>query len=289
MFTDSHCHLCHLSQKEPNFPLILKEMQEEQFLFVMDIGTDAGDFAQRHQAVAYAWNKGGRIPDFIHFSAGLWPARTAIEHRQAAMTALEADIQAILKSGQQYAAVGECGIDRYWNCNGASGKGTDDLAGEEQLFKEQLSLAKRYNLAVIIHSRDGFEATLRCIDEVGWHKGVIHCFSYGKKEAQAFLERGWYLSFSGAVTYQDIEEKRGITEELVCMVPTGQLLAETDAPYLAPQPVRKLVNSPLHIPYTYRLISEYRHCSIEQLCATVYRNCRNLFSYKTSKTPDHSA
>ena len=282
MFTDSHCHLRHLSQRTEHFPLILKTMQEDGFPFVMDIGTDAGDFMPRYNAVAKAWNQDGSIPDFIHFSAGLWPGRDAIEHPEEALAALEADIKTILKSGRTYTAVGECGIDRYWNHTGAVDKGTADLAGEENLFKAQLSLAKRYGLAVIIHSRDGFESTLRCIDEVGWHKGVIHCFSYGKKEAEAFLERGWHLSFPGTITYANDTETLSEIAELVRMVPDDKLLLETDAPYLTPQPVKREVNTPLNILYTYRAASEYRHCPIHQLNTTVYRNCCRLFSYPLS-------
>ena len=278
MFTDSHCHLHHISQKTAHFPLILKAMQEECYPFVMDIGTEAGDFIPRYNAVTETWGAVGAVPDFIHFSAGLWPGRTAIEHRAEAMQKLEADIQTILKSGQPYTAVGECGIDRYWNYAGATGTGTGDLAGEELLFKEQLALAERYGLAVIIHSRDGFESTLRCIDEVGWHRGVIHCFSYGKKEAEAFLERGWYLSFPGTITYADNTEMASKIAELVCMVPDDKLLLETDAPYLTPQPLRREVNTPLNIAYTYQAASEFRHCSLEHLCKVVHRNCRHLFS-----------
>ena len=283
MFTDSHCHLRHISQKTTHFPLILKAMREEGFPFVMDIGTDAGDFMPRYNAVAKAWNKADSIPDFVHFSAGLWPGRAAIDHRTEAMQMLEADIQAILKRGQTYAAIGECGIDRYWNHVGATGTGTGDLAGEERLFKEQLALAERYGLAVIIHSRDGFKPTLRCIDEVGWHRGVIHCFSYGKKEAEAFLERGWYLSFPGTITYADNAETAAEIAELVGMVPDDKLLLETDAPYLAPQPVRREINTPLNISYTYWTASEYRHCTVEHLCEIVHRNCRHLFSVPRSK------
>ena len=285
MFTDSHCHLRHISQKTAHFPLILKAMQEEGYPFIMDIGTDAGDFTPRYNTVAEACGKDSSIPDFIHFSAGLWPGRAAIEHQAEVLQRLEADIQAILKSGQLYTAVGECGIDRYWNHAGATGTGTDDLVGEETLFKEQLALAKRYGLAVIIHSRDGFEPTLRCIDEVGWHRGVIHCFSYGKKEAEAFLERGWYLSFPGTITYTDNAETASTIAELVRMVPDDKLLLETDAPYLAPQPVRREVNTPLNISYTYQAASKYRQCSVEHLCEIVYRNCHRLFSL-LCKTPD---
>ena len=278
MFSDSHCHLLHVSQTHPHFPLMLKTIQEDGFPFVMDIGTDAGDFTVRYSAVAQAWNKEGSIPDFIHFSAGLWPGKAAIAHREAAIAALEADIQAILKSGQQYTAIGECGIDRYWNYTGASGKGTSDLTGEETLFKAQLSLAKRYGLAVIIHSRDGFEPTLRCIDEVGWHKGVIHCFSYGKPEAEAFLERGWYLSFPGTITYSTDKKAALKTAELLHMVPADKLLLETDAPYLTPEPFRRETNTPLHIPLTYQYAAQHLHCTVQELCDRVYRNCRTVFA-----------
>lgn len=261
---------------------MLKMMEEESFPFVMDIGTDAGDFQPRYEAVSKAWGRGDTVPEFIHFSAGLWPGRAAIEHRDAALAALEADIQMILKSGQRYTAVGECGIDRYWNREDSaalrSRHGTDDLAGEEQLFKEQLRLAQRYGLAVIVHSRDGFEPTLRCIDEAGWHKGVIHCFSYGRAEAEAFLERGWYLSFTGEITYAESPAAVEETAALLRSIPPDKLLLETDAPYLAPQPVKRTVNTPLYIPYTYRQASEYLRCSAEALCRTVYRNCRTLFA-----------
>lgn len=280
MFTDSHCHLRHISQKSAHFPLMLQAMQEEAFPFVMDIGTDAGDFTPRYRAVADAWGEKGRVPDFIHFSAGLWPGRAAIEQQETALVACEADIRAILNSGQRYAAVGECGIDRYWNHAGAAGTGTADLAGEEQLFKAQLELAKRYGLAVIIHSRDGFEVTLRCIDEVGWHRGVIHCFSYGRKEAEAFLERGWYLSFPGTITYRADAATEKEIADLVRMVPADKLLLETDAPYLSPEPVKREVNTPLHIRYTYQRASEYRQSSIESLCTLVYQNCCRLFSIR---------
>lgn len=267
-------------------------MHNEAYPFVLDIGTEAGDFTARYNTIADAWNEKGRIPDFIHFSVGLWPSRTAIGHRHEALQLLENDVYALLKSGQQYAAIGECGIDRYWNnlcadtelgvgagTGSASGAGTSDLAGEEELFCEQLSLAKRYGLAVIIHSRDGFKPTLHCIDEVGWHRGVIHCFSYGKKEAEAFLERGWYLSFPGTITYTSDTDAASIAE-LVSMVPDDKLLLETDAPYLTPEPVRRQVNTPLNIAYTYQAASKYRQCSIATLCKIVYQNCCRLFSYK---------
>ena len=101
------------------------------------------------------------------------------------------------------------------------------------------------------------------------------------------MERGWYLSFPATITYADNAETAAEIAELVRMVPDDRLLLETDAPYLAPQALRREVNTPLNIPYTYRTASEYRGCSIEYLCKTVYRNCCRLFlcSARIKKRP----
>ncbi len=280
MFSDSHCHLRHTSQWMPHFPLMLQMMHDEGFPFVMDIGTDAGDFIPRFQAVADAWSEYGAIPDFIHFAAGLWPSKKAIENQAESLAALEQDIQTILKSGIRYSAVGECGIDRYWNGKDDKNGGTTDLEGEEALFKAQLAMAKRYNLPVVIHTRDGFEATLKCIDEIGWHKGVIHCFSYGKDEARQFFERGWYISFPGTITYYKTPEEKQRIAEIMQSIPHELLLLETDAPYLTPAAGRGEANTPLFISETYRQASEFLNVPIEYLCDLVYKNCCTLFAVK---------
>ncbi|MGP1454694.1 MAG: TatD family hydrolase [Treponema sp.] len=277
MFTDSHCHLHHLSEKTDDLPRMLKELQADKYQFVMDIGTVAGDFSVRFNTVAQAWAQSDTIPPFIHFSAGIWPSAEAIAKPQQALSKLEADIQTILQRGAHYAAVGECGIDRYWNGTGTSG-GSEDLAGEENLFKHQLKLAQKYNLAVIVHSRDGFVPTLACIDEVGWHKGVIHCFSYGIEEAMAFIQRGWYISFSGTVTYYKKQHEKDNMAALMRCVPPDKILLETDSPYLAPVPKRGKTNTPLYIPYVYEQACRYLDCSMEYLCQTVQKNCQSLFS-----------
>ncbi len=278
MFSDSHCHLFHISQSMPHFPLLLKMLEEQSFQFVMDIGTEAGDFSRRFNAVADAWADKGCIPGFIHFSAGLWPSKQAIENRTQSLRALEQDIQSIFEKGLHYAAVGECGIDRYWNGSGGKKGGCADTESEEALFKAQLALARQYNLAVIIHSRNGFKPTVECIDEIGWNKGVIHCFSYGKEEACQFLERGWYLSFPGTITYYKTEAEKQRIADIMRTVPHDRLLLETDAPYLTPQSARGEVNTPLFIAEVYSQASEFLGVSTEYLCSLVYENCCKLFA-----------
>ena len=101
----------------------------------------------------------------------------------------------------------------------------------------QLDLAKKYSLPVIVHSRDAFGATLGCIKNASYDSGVIHCFSYGKDEARAFLDRGWYISFPGNITWAKKEVDRERIASLVRYVPRDRFLLETDAPYLTPRPI----------------------------------------------------
>ncbi|MGP1595089.1 MAG: TatD family hydrolase [Treponema sp.] len=277
MFSDSHCHLSHIAEKTLHFPLVLKLMENTGMPFIMDIGTKPGDFYHRLQTVQSVYTKKTSFSNCIHFSAGIWPDRASIENQEPALHALHSDITTILALGHRYTAVGECGIDRYWN--GTHTKyGTQDTAAEELLFKKQLALAKKYGLAVIIHSRDAFEPTLHCIDEIGWHRGVIHCFSYGIEEAAEFIKRGWYISFPGTITYPEYNKTPEYLIQLLSSVPANRLLLETDAPYLSPVPVRQEINTPLGIAYTYEKVSAILHIPLEQLCSLVYENCCRLFA-----------
>ena len=133
---------------------------------------------------------------------------------------------------------------------------------------------------MIVHSRDAYEDTLKCIDEVGHHKGIIHCYSYGLKEAYSFLERGWYISFPGNITYAKKQADKDRIAELVRAIPADKLLLETDAPYLAPVPFRGKINTPLLIEYTYAAVSEILDKSMEALAEQIYQNCCSCFLVK---------
>ena len=140
----------------------------------------------------------------------------------------------------------------------------------------QLSLAKKMNVPVVIHSRDAFDDTLHCLDEGGWHKGIIHCYSYGLAEAGKFLDRGWYIAFGGSTTYT----KKNLMEQmhsLLNFVPPDRILLETDSPYLCPVPLRGRQNSPLNIHFTYEFIASHRGVDVETLCRQVDENISRLF------------
>ena len=306
MFSDTHCHLRHLKERGVDIASLVSSLTDEGFRFVLDIGTKPKDFAERVSVVTES-SPSHDVPSFIHFSAGLWPDARVIEDRAESLRALEGDVAAMLELAKTreasgvapFAALGECGLDRYWNgpsapgaiaarADGASssaddGPGTADLAGEEELFGLQLAMAKEHGLPVIVHSRDAFDATLGVIRDSGWDRGVIHCFSYGIAEARAFVDRGWYVSFPGNISWPRKEADIERVRSLVRYVPRDRLLLETDAPYLAPAPHRGKTNTPLLVRNIYERAAEYLAIGPDALAEIVFANARELFAIGTAR------
>ena len=251
----------------------------------MDIGTSCDDLLPRKEAVARAVS--GILPEFrpsaehmIHYSAGIWPDVVSIRDRMRRVDILEEQI----RGDGSITALGECGLDHHWNPSGEDGRCADDFDSdmydaEKELFEMQLKLARNLELPVIVHSRDAFADTFEVIKKTGYDNGIIHCFSYGLEEAEHFLERGWYISFSGSVTYTK-HSKMDDMRSLIRYIPDDRILCETDAPYLAPVPVRGQPNTPLFVEHTYKFIADIRGIPVGQLCDTVDNNCRTLFKLK---------
>jgi TatD DNase family protein len=164
-------------------------------------------------------------------------------------------------------AIGETGLDYY----------RDRAPRKDQLlaFEQQLELARQLELPVVIHTRDAEEDTFAVLR--GQAEGVtviFHCFSATSRLDEC-VERGWFCSFAGNVTYPkatDLHEAAGA-------VPDELLLVETDSPYLAPQPVRGKPNEPANVVATARHVAELRGVSYEELEATVERNAARVFGW----------
>lgn len=293
MFSDTHFHFKLLTERGADGADILSSMAGRNCFFGLDIGTEADDLQKRQNCAADAIScikepdLSQKAKDFLYFSAGIWPSPEEIRARKERVSVLENCIAAAEKDcgtkikHKKIIAVGECGLDRHWNSCGADGRNEADfdsslLFAECELFEMQLDLAKRMNLPVIVHSRDAFEDTLNCIKNSSYDNGIIHCYSYGAAEAEAFLSRGWHISFSGSITYTKksrIEE----TEQLIKIVPNNKLLCETDSPYLAPVPFRGKTNTPLLVEHVYSYAAKIRGTSAEELSAQVDKNIRALF------------
>jgi len=167
-------------------------------------------------------------------------------------------------------AVGETGLDYYYHDE------SKDL--QQHFLRKYLRLALETKLPVVIHCRDAFDDFFRILDEEyivdGFHApGVLHCFTGTLLEAQEVVNRGWYLSLSGIVTFKRSEELR----EVAKIVPMNQLLIETDTPYLAPHPYRGKRNEPAYIVETAKLIADTQGIPLDHLIGVTYQNACRLF------------
>jgi TatD DNase family protein len=160
-------------------------------------------------------------------------------------------------------AVGEAGLDYHY--------GADEKDGQRRLFEAQLGLAAELELAIVVHTRAANADTEAILRD---HDGtvVMHCFSEPQL-LPAGLERGWYFSFAGNVTYPKAEELRAAA----AAVPADRLLAETDSPYLAPQPLRGRTNEPAHVVHTVAALAAARGDDADELAARLDANAAAAF------------
>ncbi|MBQ8014292.1 MAG: TatD family hydrolase [Treponema sp.] len=285
MFSDTHFHFHHLIERGLDGVEILRELAERNTFFGLDIGTRSDDLLRRHVQLQETV---ARLPEglreeadrMLYYSAGIWPDVDEIKNRKEAMKKLTDSIDAFADKSH-LAAIGECGLDHHWNPGGADGRSESDFdqsvyEGERELFQMQIELAQKMELPVIVHSRDAFEDTLDCIKNMGYHRGIIHCYSYGKEEARKFLDSGWYIAFGGATTYTK-KAKMEEMQELLRFVPDDRILMETDSPYLAPVPFRGQTNTPVLIEHCYHFVAQARGILSSELSLLVDKNIRRLF------------
>ncbi|GAB4180583.1 MAG: TatD family hydrolase [Roseiflexaceae bacterium] len=163
-------------------------------------------------------------------------------------------------------AIGEIGLDYHWNRSPAD--------QQEQAFRQQLALARRLDLPVVIHSRDAQEDTIRILrDAARGQPGVMHSFSGDWAYAQQCLDVGFLLSFSGPVTFP---KAHGL-HEAARLAPADRILTETDSPYLAPQPQRGKRNEPAHVRSVAEQLATLRGVGLDQLAETVWQNAVRFF------------
>jgi TatD DNase family protein len=185
-------------------------------------------------------------------------------------------VEAAIRQGAAHprvVAIGEIGLDYYYD--------HADRGAQRDAFARQLALAAELALPVVIHSRDADEDTAAILAEhlpefrrSGLpNPGVIHSFTSGQGLAEFALEAGFYLGFNGITTFRNADNVRAIVE----LTPVGQLLLETDAPYLTPVPYRGMTNAPCYLPFVAEKIAELKSLPVEELLAIARRSSYALF------------
>ena len=185
---------------------------------------------------------------------------------------LEKDIEAIdlLAKEPRVVAIGECGLDYSYD--------KIEVASQKELFKLQIDLAKKENLPLILHLRNGQdEGAARDAYEILKNeklRGVVHCFTMDKHWAKRFLDLGYYLGFTGIITFKNAEAIR----EVVQSVPLDRILVETDCPFLAPQRYRGQRNEPSYVVEVAEKVAELKSLSITKVAECTTKNVHDLFS-----------
>ncbi len=164
-------------------------------------------------------------------------------------------------------AIGEIGLDYYYS--------KDNMLKQIEIFELQLKLASKYNLPVIIHSRNATDDMLKILKNYKL-KGVIHCFSGSIETAKEFIKLGYFLGIGGVLTFKN--SKLG---EVIKNIPMEYILLETDSPFLTPEPYRKKVNEPKYIPVIAEKVAFYKNISVDEVMSITSLNASALFDFSS--------
>jgi TatD DNase family protein len=251
---DTHVHL-NFDQFKDNLPQVRARWQEAGIVHLIHSCVEPQEF-QSIQAIA------NQIPE-ISFAVGLHPLDVDKWTEQSVQ-----EILRLAQSDHRVVAIGEMGLDLY--------KG-DNVTQQIQVLEAQLSIAKQLNLPVIIHCRDGAvllrDILAKFISTQGTLTGVMHCWGGSPEETQWFLDLGFYVSFSGVVTFNKAQQVQASAQ----LVPSDRILVETDCPFLAPVPKRGKPNEPSYVRYVAECVANLRQTPLETFASQTTANACSLF------------
>ena len=259
MYIDSHCHL-NFPELSDNLPAIREAMAAARVDRALVISTRLESFPAVHAlATGHAnfWCTVGVHPDE--------------EDTQ------EPTLDDLLKRAAlpKVLGIGETGLDYY-----RLGERTvADMAWQRDRFRVHIQAAQQTQLPLVIHTRSASEDTLAILKEQGEDGspmsagGVFHCFTESAEVARVALDLGFFISFSGILTFKSAQDLR----DVACFVPMDRILIETDSPYLAPTPYRGKVNNPSYVPWVAKQIAEVKKLSVEEVALATTTNTEKLF------------
>lgn len=181
-------------------------------------------------------------------------------------TDAEFDAIRALCGHKKVVAVGEIGLDYYWEQN-------PPREFQQQVFRRQLVLAEELDLPVIVHDREAHGDSLAIVLEYPNVRGVFHCFSGSPEMAAELLKRGWYLGFDGPITYKNARR----APEVAAITPLDRIVVETDAPYLTPVPFRGKRNDSRYLPYVIEKLARWKGVTPEEMTQATWQNGLRLF------------
>jgi TatD DNase family protein len=260
MFTDSHCHL-NFPELMQNIGAIRDDMAKAQVTRALVISTSLERFHEVHQLAM----------DYDNFWAtvGVHPDNDDVQ---------EPTLDDLLTRSQlpRVVGIGETGLDYYR----LGERSVADMAWQRDRFRIHIQAAQQTQLPLIIHTRSSSDDTIAILKEQGEDGssgsagGVFHCFTETAEVARAGLDLGFYISFSGILTFKNAQDLR----DVAAFVPLDRILIETDSPYLAPAPHRGKTNNPSYVPFVAKQIADTKGLTLEAVAQATSHNFDQLFS-----------
>jgi TatD DNase family protein len=255
MFVDSHCHLVFEGLSE-RIDDVLAGMRAAQVDEALCICTTIEEFP-RVRALAEAH-------DTLWATVGVHPDTENLHEP-------DADELVALAQHPRVLAIGETGLD-YYRLNGRT---LADMAWQRERFRQHIRAARRCSKPLVVHTREASADTLAILAEEGASEvgGVFHCFTETAEVARAALDMGFYISFSGILSFKKAQALR----DVAAWVPLERCLIETDSPYLAPVPYRGKTNEPAYVPYVAQALAQAKGLTVDAVAEATTRNYRQLF------------
>ena len=255
MYVDSHCHL-NFPELRTNLSAIRSAMAAAGVDRALCICTTLEEFDDVHSLAT--------DHDNFWCSAGVHPDNEGVREPSVEDLRVRAALPRVV-------AIGETGLD-YTRLNGRS---VADMEWQRERFRVHIRAARATSLPLVIHTRSASDDTVSILREEGAQApgGVFHCFTETEAVARAALDLGFYISFSGILTFKTAQALRDVAS----FVPLDRCLIETDSPYLAPVPYRGKTNSPAYVPYVAQQIAALKGLTVEQVAAATSANFERLF------------
>ena len=269
MFTDSHCHL-DFPELQAQYPEILAAMRATGVLRALCICTTLEGFDAVHRLTL----DGADAAPQLWATVGVHPDNVGVREPTVADLVERAALPRVI-------GIGETGLDYY-----RLGERTvADMAWQRERFRIHIRAARQTDLPLIIHTRSASDDTLAILREEGGFaadaplerpqaRGVFHCFTETREVARAALDLGFYISFSGILTFKNAADLR----EVARFVPLDRCLIETDSPYLAPVPHRGKTNTPAYVPHVAAQLAELKGLSVDAVAEATSANFDRLFT-----------
>lgn len=272
---DTHCHL-NFQAFEKDYIEVIKRSLDNDIKAIINIGTRF-DNSKKAVEIAEEFDK---VYPKLSEKCGVYAAIGF--HPDHLLEIEESQIQNEIKKfktlvdNPKVVAIGEIGLDNYYFSSGRLPDSKASRKKADTIFEAFLNLAIEVNLPVIIHSRDAEEETLNFLNEYSGKlskKGAVHCFSGSLGFAKKIIDLGFYIGFTGIITYPKTDELKKVVEE----IPLSRILVETDAPFLAPQKYRGKRNEPLYVYEVIKEIANIKKIPLKEVSLVTTNNAKKLF------------